>query len=207
MTTPPQEAEEAYGAALALNRQLAAESPNEPDLRNELAAELGNLALLHLKRRDFPGAKAQLEEALPHHDAVLKANPGNPAYRQFYRNNLAALALASAGLGDPAAAKQVAQKLRDLGWDPAGDAYDAACALAHCIPIVTDAPKQELDSKDKRAAFYGDEAMNMLRDAVLKGFKNAAHLKKDTDLASLRDREDFKKLVAELEARTKEEKK
>jgi len=32
------------------------------------------------------------------------------------------------------------------------------------------------------------------------GYTNAAHIAKDTDLDALRDREDFKKLVAELEA-------
>jgi hypothetical protein len=42
-----------------------------------------------------------------------------------------------------------------------------------------------------------------LRDAVAKGYKDAAHMKKDTDLDPLRSREDFKKLVAELEAGAK----
>jgi hypothetical protein len=42
-------------------------------------------------------------------------------------------------------------------------------------------------------------AMELLRLAVAKGFKNAAHMKKDTDLDALRQREDFQKLLAELE--------
>jgi len=51
--------------------------------------------------------------------------------------------------------------------------------------------------------FYADQAMAMLRDAVAKGFKDAAHMKKDTDLDPLRQREDFQKLLAELEAKAK----
>ena len=39
----------------------------------------------------------------------------------------------------------------------------------------------------------------MLRDAVAKGYKDAAHMKKDADLDPLRQREDYKKLVKELE--------
>jgi hypothetical protein len=35
---------------------------------------------------------------------------------------------------------------------------------------------------------------------VSNGFKNAPHMKKDSDLDSLRKRDDFQKLVAELEA-------
>ena len=48
--------------------------------------------------------------------------------------------------------------------------------------------------------FYADQAMAMLRDAVAKGYKDAAHLKTDKDLDPIREREDFKKVVAELEA-------
>jgi len=34
---------------------------------------------------------------------------------------------------------------------------------------------------------------------VQAGYKDAAHMKKDTDLDALRERDDFKKLFAELE--------
>jgi tetratricopeptide (TPR) repeat protein len=194
------EAEEAYIAALALSRQLAADFPNQPDMRNGLASALGNLALYHLKRRDFQAAKAKIEEALPHQEAVLKANPGNPTYRQFYVNRLTALVQTSAGLGDSAAAKQAARRLSDLGWDPPANAYDAACALSLCIPIVQENEKTRQQERDKQAKFYGDQAMDMFREAVARGFENAAHMKQDKDLNPLRGREDFKTLLANLEA-------
>lgn len=41
--------------------------------------------------------------------------------------------------------------------------------------------------------------MELLRQAVTSGFKDGAHKKKDTDLDALRERQNFKKLVAELE--------
>ena len=41
--------------------------------------------------------------------------------------------------------------------------------------------------------------MQWLHKAVQVGYKDAAHMKRDTDLDPLRDREDFKKLIAELE--------
>ncbi len=43
--------------------------------------------------------------------------------------------------------------------------------------------------------------MKMLREAVSKGYKDVAQMKKDTDLDPLRQREDFQKLVAELEGK------
>jgi tetratricopeptide (TPR) repeat protein len=53
----------------------------------------------------------------------------------------------------------------------------------------------------EKKAEYADRAMYLLHKAVQSGFKDAAHMKKDTDLDPLRDREDFKKLLAELEAK------
>jgi hypothetical protein len=41
--------------------------------------------------------------------------------------------------------------------------------------------------------------MAWLNQAVSAGYKDAAHIKEDHDLDSLRARDDFKRLVAELE--------
>ena len=51
---------------------------------------------------------------------------------------------------------------------------------------------------------YAKRAVELLQQAVKAGYKNAAHVTKDTDLDPLRGREDFKKLMAEMK---KEEKK
>jgi hypothetical protein len=42
--------------------------------------------------------------------------------------------------------------------------------------------------------------MAWLRKAVAAGFKDAGQMAKDSDLDALREREDFKKLMAELAA-------
>jgi hypothetical protein len=38
-----------------------------------------------------------------------------------------------------------------------------------------------------------------LRQALAKGYQDAAHMQKDTDLDPLRGRDDFRKLLAELD--------
>ena len=81
----------------------------------------------------------------------------------------------------------------------------AACMLAQCVPIVEKDDKLDCGKTTGRNAFYADQAMAMLRDAVAKGYKDADHMKKDKDLDPLREREDFKKVVAELEAKVDEE--
>jgi hypothetical protein len=45
--------------------------------------------------------------------------------------------------------------------------------------------------------------MKLLRDIVCKGYKDAAHMKKHTDLGPLRQRDDFPKLIAEQEGKWK----
>ena len=76
------------------------------------------------------------------------------------------------------------QKLPD--WS-AGQLYDFACVYAVASGKLAD-QKQE----------YADQAMQLLNQAVKAGYKDHIHMMQDTDLHPLRDREDFKKLVAEL---------
>jgi hypothetical protein len=47
---------------------------------------------------------------------------------------------------------------------------------------------------------YARRAMALLLQAVQKGYNNVAHMKKDTDLDSLRQRPDFRQLLRNLEA-------
>jgi hypothetical protein len=45
--------------------------------------------------------------------------------------------------------------------------------------------------------------MAWLKQAVAAGYNDAAHMSKDNDLDCLREREDFKKLLGDLEAKMK----
>jgi tetratricopeptide (TPR) repeat protein len=202
-TGRPQEAEKDFGQALSIRKQLAADLPNQPDLHNELAGSCLNLANLRLQQGSWAAAQRLLLEGRPHHLAALKANPRHPGYRRFYRSYLGALTNLHAGLLAQEDALRTAETCRDLGWNASADAYDAACYLSLCVPIVAKHNKLNATQRKEAAQFYGDAAMKQLRDAVSKGFKDVAHMKKDTDLDPLRQREDFQKLVAELEGRGK----
>jgi serine/threonine protein kinase/tetratricopeptide (TPR) repeat protein len=198
-----EEAEQDYNQALSLQKQLAADFPNQPGMRNALANTCFNLALLLHNQKNWAAAKRLLLEGRPHHLAALKANPRHPTYRQIYRNHLNLLTLVHAGLLEQGDAVRSADAYRDLGWDPPGDAYTAACSLGLCVPIV--AKHDNLDDKQRNEAaqFYGDAAMKFLREAVSKGWKDVPLMKKDTDLDPVREREDFKKLIEELERKEK----
>src|SRR5262249_1013067 len=69
--------------------------------------------------------------------------------------------------------------------------YDAACVCALASASVK--------GDTKLAEQYASRAVQLLRQAVAKGFNDVAHMKKDPDLDGLRGRDACKKLMAELE--------
>jgi hypothetical protein len=87
----------------------------------------------------------------------------------------------------------------------AGSLYGAACMRAVTAGVIRARDKSERAAKD--AAAEADRAMAWLKQAVAAGYRDAEHMKKDRDLDVLRDREDFKKLLAGLQASKAKEKK
>jgi serine/threonine-protein kinase len=91
------------------------------------------------QRQDLVQARILLEEALPHHQAALDANPHNPDYGMFYRENRRLLADILVRLDNPAAAAQIyfeafAANVKSGDEWKAADRYLAARAavLAGC---------------------------------------------------------------------------
>jgi hypothetical protein len=64
----------------------------------------------------------------------------------------------------------------------------AACAFARCIPSRSDQPRKQN---------LGNDAMDAIRAAVAAGWSIGARMNRDADLAPLRDRNDFRRLVDE----------
>jgi serine/threonine protein kinase/tetratricopeptide (TPR) repeat protein len=198
-TGRPQEAEAACRDALAIETKLAGDFPAIPDYQNQLAGTLVNLGNLSLGGKAYAAARRTYEEALPHHRAALQANPRNSAYRQFFRGNCQGLAQALIALGDHRAAAGAATELLQAAVDPARDAYNGACFLALCVPLAGKDKELTEAKRTQMARTYADRAMAALRQAVRAGYKDAAHMKKDTDLDPLRNRADFRKLLSDLE--------
>jgi hypothetical protein len=96
------------------------------------------------------------------------------------------------------AAVESAAKMKERAGDKAQQLYNAARAYALCAGAAKQAkgPVASAPGSEKLAS----EALALLKQAVAKGYKNAAHMKQDKDLAVLRERTDFQKLLAESEA-------
>jgi hypothetical protein len=76
--------------------------------------------------------------------------------------------------------------------------------MSSCVTLVNkDAQLGEANRKEL-AQKYADRALALVRQAIARGFKDAERMQKDPRLEPLRTREEFKKLLAKLEGKTKE---
>jgi serine/threonine protein kinase/tetratricopeptide (TPR) repeat protein len=198
-TGRPKEAESAWRASVEIWQQLAAESPQDPDYQWGLSRALTNLARLDYERGEFAAAVALIEKARSHSQAALDKRPKDRRIRKDFRGQLWGLAQSRLGLADHASVAAIAGEIVRFGDEPARDSYDAACFLSRCVTLADkDASLPEAKRKEL-AQSYTQQALALLQQAVTRGFKDAAHMKKDPDLEALRPREEFRKLLAELE--------
>jgi predicted Zn-dependent protease len=148
----------------------------------------------NLRKAQWGRAEA-LEKLSRHAEAVRdwdraierEEGPNLPQFRL-----MRALALARGG--DPGTAVTELKDLAEAKNATPLTLYNLACGYALVSAVVKDEPA--------RAAAYAARAVELLARANAAGyFKDAAnveHLKKNRDLNSLRSREDFRKLLAEL---------
>jgi hypothetical protein len=199
---PVPEQKIAQAKAAAEHEMMKAKAAAEHEMA-KAKADLDQ-ARLYQQQRNWAAAKKLLLERQPHYRAALKADPNNASYRRFNLELLAALTAVHAGLLEQEDAIRTAESCRDLGLPAPVAAYNAACCVSLCIPIVAKHEKLDANQRKVAAQFYGDQAMKLLRDAVNKSLQGAySNMKRDTDLDPLRQREDFKKLIAELEGKGK----
>jgi tetratricopeptide (TPR) repeat protein len=223
------EAEAAYRQALALRERLAAEFPTVPDYAVGLGANYCNFGNLVREGGQPAESLAWYTKAIGTLQPVLATEPRLVTARQFLRNAHGGraqalgrlgradeaiadwqqaltwndnpqstaifqrgLALAQVRAGQADKAVALAEELARSPQAAANTLYDCACVCALAAGASKDAATAE-----RHAA----RAIGLLRDAIAKGYKDAAHIKQDTDLDALRKRDDFQKLLAELKAK------
>jgi tetratricopeptide (TPR) repeat protein len=175
--------------ALSLQRQFAKAISL---LEANLAQGAGRARDRELMWKANWGRAANLSDLQRHAEAAqamirvieLTGTPTQPLFR-------IQLAVSLARAGDHQKALAEAQALASGGEVTAGTLYDCACVFAICLAACKDNGDQ--------ANQYGDLAMELLQKSVAAGYNDAAHMTRDSDLDPLRGRDDFKRLVADLE--------
>ena len=95
-------------------------------------------------------------------------------------------------LGRPIEAAEATRECRKLWPDDANELYKRATEFSLCAAIAKD---------DAQKTSFALEAVDTLKKAIDAGWKDAKHLREDAELKSIRDRDDFKKLVESIESK------
>jgi tetratricopeptide (TPR) repeat protein/tRNA A-37 threonylcarbamoyl transferase component Bud32 len=207
-TNQPDQAKAAYAEALAIYQKQAAEFPTLPECQSGLGATLNDWAGLLRRtggRKDLLEAKGLLEKAIRHQQAALRYKPQHPQYVQFLCKHYGVLADTLVQLRDHGAAATAAAELANLTAridDVPGAQWQvyfrAASLLARCVPLAENDPLLSEAQQRATTQRYAEQAMNWLRQAIAKGYKDAKRLQEVPDLASLRQRPDFENLLSAL---------
>jgi tetratricopeptide (TPR) repeat protein len=189
-----------FSEALLAAKRLAQRQDADPELRRVVGMISNNLGELHLATGRWEAARGSFEEALEICDRLVREHELYVSFRTELNTAQIGLARARARQGDhEAALRGIEPALKDVHLS-AAHVYDVGCAFALASAAAAhDArltPAERLRLGEQHAA----RGVEWLKRAFSNGYHDLANLKKDTELASLRARGDFKKLVNKLEA-------
>jgi serine/threonine-protein kinase len=193
----PQEGE-AFQKARAIQEELVRQEPDDIEHRANLGRTLNNLAINLWVRNRVPEFRQVIEQALDNARFLVKRQPAATVHRQLLNAHLGVLAEVEWRLGrakESVDATLVRRKLwPDRGWEW----YRAGAEIARAAGVVGKREKALTPALEAEKRRYLDLAMDSLRGAASLGFRDAGRLRRDPDLAALRDRADFRALLAEL---------
>ena len=185
--------------AIALYQKLSDDNPNAPGHKVGLAGALYYLGDVLRGLGRLAEARQDYDRAIAIHEKLVKENP-NPWYRSLLAHSLRRRGLALRDLGDltgGTADTRRALGLYDALTSRSGEEiFETACCRAALAGMAgKDGAGVSADDGKAEAAL----AMALLRKAVEGGFRNASAFRTESALEPFRPREDFNKLLKELD--------
>ena len=190
------EALASFEAALAIRQKLAVDNPTAPDNQDNLAGCLTRTAWVLLRLGRTAEARIQCERAVALQDVLVKDHPDDADYRAGLSESLLLSGWVRRAEADTVRAVadwERAVTLYKTIPAPEGEQvfYFACC---HASLSGTAGKPDQVNAE-------ADRAMSLLRKAVDLGYRNPDIYRTAIPLDSLRSRNDFKKLMAELESK------
>jgi serine/threonine-protein kinase len=207
-----------------LVQDLARDYPLIPEYRSYLASSLTDLGQMHQLTRHWDKAERSLEEARVLMEKLTHDYPFIRRYSSKLVATYLALSQLYRGSDQVARAQAPGEKAVELaerlakdfpGITECQEQVAASYLEMGQFYHLSDQPVRALPLLDKALVLFArlagttgrpshaDQAMAALRLAVEKGYEDRARLQKDPDLDPLREREDFKRLLAELAGRSR----
>jgi serine/threonine protein kinase len=192
------EAEDAFRESLACRRLLADAAPDDLDYRGHLGAALNHLGRFLRDHGDLDEARHFLEQAVQEKRKALRSRDDGASLLVAYDD----LALTLARLHDHEALAREADEVCQAGIDGPQRDHIAARCLALGAQLAAKDDRLPPPRRQELAEDYAARAVTFLRQAVARGFRDAERLRKPPFVALSR-RDDFQKVLAELEASTR----
>src|SRR5262245_4696050 len=200
----PAEALQAHQKALAIRQKLADAHPAVTRFQRTLAQSHNLLGRLFARQQRFAEAFTAIDTGLAIRRKLAKADPKNTEYAIDLGYSHAYRGWALVRSGQPSRAAADLQQAVEL-WAQAKapnteTRFERSRALALLAGLGGEA-KPSVTATE--AAAFADQAVAALRDAIKAGW-NRPHELEEPDFEALRGRDDFKKLMAEVQARPKD---
>jgi eukaryotic-like serine/threonine-protein kinase len=181
---------EAYRKAVPIMEKLVVDFPADSRYRSDLASLRQQLGSLLEAQGMTTAALNEYRKALTLTLQLVAEFPDSPKYHEDlvkFHQSVALSAMRSGHETNAIAEIEWLTTSSALGATWCNSAYDCACVCAIASGKIARKQKE-----------YADRALEFLDKAVSLGFTDVAHIKKDADLDALRDRVDFKRLLAKL---------
>jgi serine/threonine protein kinase/tetratricopeptide (TPR) repeat protein len=198
------EAEDSYRKSIAIKERMVREHPSVGSYQDELAYTYSNLGIAYMDTGRYTEAEGWLQKALIVRERLARDHPTVTEYRSELTNIYIVLAVGHVRSDRPDKGEAILNGISKDSLNQVG-LYNLACAYAvfaatHGKSIAKHAAAAE---RQKRADEFASRGLDILRQAVAKGFGNVRLMQTDHDLDCLRSRNDFKKLLAEVERNAK----
>lgn len=199
-----QAAENVYRQAIEIYQQLISDEPTVSEHRNSLGASLTNSAdAIRLQGRPAEALEGY-EQAITLVEQLIGEDPTTTRYRFDLAFKLRRRGLTRNILGDPAGAAEDARRalelLKNLTPSMPGQEFETACCHAQLAGLAgIEGTNVAAEQRDTEA----EQAIRLLPLSVDSGLSSVTEFRTEAALDSLREREDFKKMMVELENRQK----
>jgi serine/threonine protein kinase/tetratricopeptide (TPR) repeat protein len=201
-----EQALQAIGKASDLLEGVVREHPEVLAFQFTLANTLRWNGQIYHRRTESPAeAIPYYRRAIEHYERLVRQNPEVKTYPLQLAYSFCYLAQVLRKTGQGPKALELSRKAMALferidKEEGLAGLYDRACIRSLSSELVKwGGADSAADDRSRRLA---DRAMDALRQAVAGGYSDLVWIEKDTDLDPLRARDDFKKLIAELEKKS-----
>ncbi len=171
-----EEAEKSFRRAAETCENLASKFPTVPDYQSDLGRALGNWGHVLHDQGKLTLARSLMERAIGHLLAALQVNPKHVSYRKELGNVHFLLGKLLVGLGDYENAAKNAEEMPQTVDDDWQAYHLAAGILSHCVSLVEKDAKLSSSKRKELAQSYGLRAVDLLGQAINKGFEDPKRL-------------------------------